>query len=191
MQRPTIAFQATIRSHVLTAAGQFAAVDDESAEPVTFTLRRSPLVRERHQIDLRLHALAGGLDAWLDLQEGIERARSRIRREGLSNDALEVPDTPEARAALEEALSGAWDRANPRLRQGLVEMIALARRLEWMARWAVLFVEATVDGKAVDGWEDVAELPLSEDATQALWTSYDRALEEAEEDTGKTSPSAS
>ena len=192
MQRPTLAFQATIRSHVLTEDGQLASVDDESTRPLTFVLHRSPLVRERHRIDLRLHSLAGGLDAWLDLQEGIEGARGRIRREGVDPVALATPpDTPEAREALEEALAGAWNRANPRLRAGLIEMIALARRLEWMARWEVLFVRAECDGVVVDGWTDVAELPLTEDATQALWTSYDRALEGAEGDAGKPSPSAS
>lgn len=193
--RSTIAFEAVAgtkaRPLYLTRTGKLSA---DRAEAVRFTLRASPLVRERLTIDQRVHALAGGLGEWLDLQEGIEKTRAALRAEitrVLGKDADAQPGTPEERTEQEAELEKAWVKTDRKLRAGFAEMMGLSRRLEWMARWAVLFVSAEVAGQSVEGWTDVAEVELDDAAMDALWSCHEAALTQDEADSGKAPPSAS
>ncbi len=194
MPRPIFAFTAATRTGAKRYVNADRQLVDDPATAVEFTLNRSPLARERHRIDVRLHSLAGGLDEWLDLQQGIDLARTRLRSQVVDlafPDGLPEATSPEELAAVDKALDEAWDRADLRLRSGLLQMTALARRLDFLARWAVLFVSATVNGSPVDGWQDVAELELSEAALDALWLSHDDALTQEAAASGKAQPSAS
>tara|TARA_R110002110_G_scaffold130932_4_gene311399 strand:+ start:1045 stop:1620 length:576 start_codon:yes stop_codon:yes gene_type:complete len=191
MKRATLPFRATDGDgRYLTRDG----VLGEESDAVTFTLHRSPLVRERHHIDRRIHDLAGGLEAWLDLQEGIVLSRRRVNDEiaaQADDDDDTTAKTPEDRRRSDAELEIAWGNVNPKLRAGLIEMLAMTRRLEWMASWAVLFVSAEDASGPLADWNDVAELPLSPEAMDVLWAANDAAREESDQATGKTPPSAS
>lgn len=145
----------------------------EEADGVRFTFYRSPTPVDRHQIEMAMHELAGGLEKWLDLEAGIESTRQSFIAE------LEARLWPEGRPEAKEQdlldqqdqIAREWDATDSDLRRGLAVMLSLRDRLRFLASWPVLVKNPPA------GWENIAERDdIDEDLFQAVWNAYADAV---------------
>lgn len=139
---------------------------DAAEEAVKFTFWRSPTPAERHRIEVATHEVAGGLRAWVDLEQGIEATQKVFI--GALEEELWPEGRPEAEGpeflTQQDQLAKAWDAAEGELRQGLQIMLQLRDRLRFMASWPVLIRDAP------EGWSNIAERDdLDEDLFRSVW----------------------
>lgn len=142
-------------------------------EAIRFTLHRSPTPAEKHRIEAAMHELAGGLEQWLDLEQGIAQTQAKLVAE--LEDELWPDGRPEATgpALLEQQnqLGQAWDKDVGQTRRGLTTMLGMQDRLRFLASWPVLAVDMP------DEWRKIADMELSDKVFEAVWNAYTEAAE--------------
>ena len=161
---------------------------------IQVTYFRARRMSEAHAIDERLHDLAGGLAKWVDIQRGIKARQTELRRLVAAEafpDGTGDRSEPEKEAALDTFLR-TFDHS---VKDQIMELLAMVRRLEFLAGWPNLMVSVSVaatDGAPLPGWKDIANHDdLEPDAFAAIWNTHDRDRVRVETESGKAPPSAS
>jgi hypothetical protein len=152
-----------------------------TAEQVTtFTFYRSPTVLERTRILGRMHELAGGLAAYVELQAALESTGEKVRRRlnaELWPDGRPETDDPAERKAQEVAFNAAWMVDATPTRAHWLHLRDIVDRWEFMAQWEVLAASVP------PGWASVADVEADETMSTLLRTAFKEAF--AEVDAGK------
>ncbi len=146
---------------------------DQESEAVEFSLYRSPTIRERHKLDVRVHELAGGLAEFLDLQIGMEQAHAAITRKLV--ETLWPLGRPEAEgaelAAQEQKISDAFDAFAGIEKRGWRLLNEIRMKLEFMAYWDVC---AAMVPKQ---WRKLSELTVPDEMFYLVWNAFVKAQE--------------
>lgn len=161
----------------LTADGDWT---KDRSQAIEFTLLRSPTMRERHHIDVAVHDVAGGFEAFMDLTQGIKNAEavivSHIQAELWPDGPPEATDDKEA-AGFAELIDTRFKDYEGDLKDGWRVLCDMRDRLGFMATWRVLYVGPKGE------WEDLVELEIDESVFFAVWQAYVNA--KVEHDRGK------
>jgi hypothetical protein len=168
----------------LAATGQ---IVDSPEDAVRFTVRTSLSPRVELQVEMDQHELVGGLEAYLDLEEGITRTYSKLRAE---LEARVWGDTPpedldeEGQKQADELIEQAYRDDSSTTKLGLERMQQIRERVQFMAAWPHIVVDPPA------GWEDLANregLPTT--IVDWIHRANNRAVDEVTQ--GKVRPSAS
>lgn len=127
----------------------------------TAVFHRSPTGAERHRIDTYVHRFLGGLDNYLDLEEGLDRRAAAVRREcqaELWPEGAPEELSEDDKKRLEAAVNASTSRAAKQLEL----LYGLQARATLSARWHVLQV------RVPPGWEDVGNMEEAELAEHGL-----------------------
>lgn len=189
--RPTVGFVVPIELTGATGKperrwlAESGEVVESEKDAVRFTCFRSPTMRDRHRIDILVHELAGGLAAYLDLNDGAEKTRravvARLERQLWPSGRPKVEG--DNYIEQEQALNAAWATDESNEKRGYEEMRGMLDRLLFIATWGVVVVDAPA------GWESLADRELSIPIFYALWSAYIAAL--APGAAGKAPPAGS
>jgi hypothetical protein len=155
-----------------------AVASEEEAQ--RFTLFRSPSVAERARAEMIAHEVAGGLDAWTDLQTGLDRVRSTLResiRKRLWPEGMPEAKTPEESKKLEEQFAEAWAQDDSDERAYFQQLQGMNDRIEFIARWEV--TSGVRDGQdrhvMPREWRELRHREIDNDTFYAIWTAYNEA----------------
>ena len=187
--RPTISFSATAKFEnddgeavvkYLAPDGTFTESKDAA---VKFRLHASATMGERTRIEIRKHDLAGGYQDWADLTGAVSRGMMRMA--GKLEKLIWPDGKPEAKGKERmeqiEAIDKAWRESDDIEIENLRGLQILQRRIDFMAAWDVLVVEAP------EGWRNLSERDDGEMVFNAIWRSYDETMGAYEQ--GKQQPS--
>jgi hypothetical protein len=149
------------------------ALTTDEAEAATFEFRTSLKVRDQIPSKMRMHELAGGLSAYLDLETGLDNVRTALRNRLSAQvwpEGRPEADTPDDRKVQDELLEAALEADDSREKKGLVAMEELHGRLVYLANWPSLFV------KGPPGWEDLAETGVPDSILGWVRVMHSRAV---------------
>jgi len=140
-------------------------VELETDAEAVFVFHVEPTIRERLQLQRKLHELAGGVKAYADLRTEIDQITAMIY-------SL-VPEVENEVYA--STLDAAWLDLPADLRACWSELHDLNRSLEFQARWTVLFVSGP------EGWRSIADRVVSNDTYRTITAAFQAAMDGASE----------
>lgn len=144
-----------------------------------FELWRSPTIAERTRADMLAHELAGGLDAWTDLQQGLEGVRARLRKqvaETVWPDGQPDATTDAERQEQEQAFAAAWAANDSQDRALFSVLQGTSDKLDFLARWSVTWCPSMPAR-----WRSLADCDVGDDTFWAIWNAYIDACNEVVE----------
>lgn len=151
--------------------------DDRSAA-LTVVLRFEPTMRDGIAIDRKRADIAGGTRDLAELEAELA-ALELEARQALIADTWDDPDTVDmSDPATDAVLERAWDAWSSPLRGVVAQSRELLARIDFMARWAVLWESGP------KGWADLGARPLHNGLLLRLMAAYGQALEEHAEGNG-------
>jgi len=156
--RKSISFQVVIDKKQWLSADPSVRITKVEDEAATFELWVSPLAATDVQIEMASHELAGGLDAYLDLEEGSKRAHAAIRAQivqAIWPKGVPEVETPEEIDAFESSVEAAWAADTSRQKMVLSKMRDMLERINFIAAWPYLVKSVPA------GWESLANMDMA------------------------------
>lgn len=151
---------------------------DDVAAAVRFRFYLSPRMQDATRIERATHDLAGGLREFLDLQRGCESARLAALADieaGIWPTGRPKAATDEERGEQDKRMQAAWASSESLTLDGYRVMRQMLDRLQFLASWPVLIVDAP------KGWESIADMELDTGIFFAVWNAWTKATAAARE----------
>lgn len=162
---------------------------EDKTKTHTFRMYSSPTPVEKVHIQAAGHELFGGLKKWVDLEQGIDNARTALMTQIVDGLWPKVFDdekgeetggraeaTGKDLLAQEKAIEEAWDADDSAHKWAWLEMVQMRQRIEFIAMWEVLQIEpppelATLNQPLHDDADTAERLFL------AIWNAHQSATE--------------